>query len=186
VAIADLSIHGAQVNPSPAAGFFSDQRSERWYVVQTKPREERRAVDNLERQGYRCKLMTRDTERVRRGVRCFVAEPLFPGYLFIALDRHESDWSKIRSTRGVSRMVRFGDHFPSLSPEVVVAIEQARPQPVPLFKRGERVVVQEGPFTGIEAVYVEPDGEARVMILLRMLGSEQAVSLPLNILSLAR
>jgi transcriptional antiterminator RfaH len=83
-------------------------------------------------------------------------------------------------------MVRFGDHFPSLSPEVVVAIEQARPQPVPLFKRGERVVVQEGPFTGIEAVYIEPDGEARVMILLRMLGSEQPVSLPLNVLSLAR
>ncbi len=82
-------------------------------------------------------------------------------------------------------MVRFGDHFPSLARELIDALEQARPQLKPLFKEGEPVVVREGPFAGIEAVYVEPDGEARVMILLRMLGSEQYVSFPVSSLASA-
>jgi len=156
----------------------SDREAQRWYVVQAKPREEQRAVENLSRQGYLCYLPLRDTEKIRRRAKVVVSEPLFPGYLFVGLDRVHSDWSKIRSTRGVNRIVRFGDHYPSLSQEALDGLERCRAVLRPLFNRGDMVRITAGAFSGIEAVFVEPDGDARVILLMRMLGSEHNVSFP--------
>ena len=38
-----------------------------WYVVHTKPRQEDKALLNLERQGYRCYLPRLTVEKIRRG-----------------------------------------------------------------------------------------------------------------------
>jgi transcriptional antiterminator RfaH len=38
-----------------------------------------------------------------------------------------------------------------------------------MFKSGDTVVVADGPLKGLEAVYLEEDGEARAMILINLL-----------------
>ena len=138
----------------------------RWHLVYTKPREERRALEHLRRQDYECYLPERPVERMRDGHRCIVTEPLFPRYLFIRLAPGTSNWLPIRSTRGVSTIVRFGNR----QGEVAVR---------PLFETGARLVAVEGPFAGVQTLYLEPDGDTRVRVLLEILGSEQRVSLPL-------
>ena len=81
-----------------------------WYLVQTKPRQEQCALDNLQRQGYECYLPTLRAEKIRQGAVAVVAEPLFPRYLFIRLSQENSapSWAPIRSTKGVTRLVSFG------------------------------------------------------------------------------
>src|SRR4051812_8030711 len=81
-----------------------------WYLVHTKPRQERVALENLERQGFQCYLPTLPSERLRQGLLALSLEPLFPRYLFIRLGEGGSarSWMPIRSTRGVSRLVSFG------------------------------------------------------------------------------
>ena len=83
----------------------------RWYVVYTKPREEARARENLERQGHQCYLPELSLEKRRRGKVVPVTEPLFPRYLFIrcADELATAGWGSLRSTRGVVKLVAFGD-----------------------------------------------------------------------------
>lgn len=57
-----------------------------WYVIHTKPRQEKRALLNLEQQGYECYLPMITVEKLRKGVLSVVEEPLFARYLFIRLD----------------------------------------------------------------------------------------------------
>lgn len=40
------------------------------------------------------------------------------------------------------------------------------------FEPGEQVVVTDGPFVGVEAIYQMPDAEGRVMVLLNILSKQ--------------
>ena len=68
------------------------------------------AQENLERQGYECYLPTFSKEKLLQSGVAIADEPLFPRCLFIRLGQGHTDqsWTPIRSTKGVSRLVRFG------------------------------------------------------------------------------
>ena len=75
----------------------------KWYLIKTKPRQENTAIINLENQEYTtyCPIAKINKKNV----------VLFPGYVFIYLDKHNENWSPIRSTKGVINFVRFGLNF---------------------------------------------------------------------------
>jgi transcriptional antiterminator RfaH len=153
-----------------------------WYVVYTKPRQEARALENLCNQGYNGFLPTLAVERLRAGHRVVVPEALFPRYLFVYLEAGRSNWSTIRSTRGVSHLVRFGGVAARIPSALIDALtEQPAPQKE-LFAVGEQLKVIAGPFVGIEAellrLYEARDGEARVVVLMDILTRPQQISLP--------
>ncbi|MFZ4537536.1 transcription/translation regulatory transformer protein RfaH [Propionivibrio sp.] len=153
-----------------------------WYVVYTKPRQEARALENLCSQGFDCCLPTLKVDRLRAGRRVIIAEPLFPRYLFVHLEAGRSNWSAIRSTLGVSHLVRFGGVAARIPSALIAALSEQPAQKKGLFDVGERLKVIEGPFVGIEAellrLYEAPDGEARVMLLMEILARPQKISLP--------
>ena len=78
-----------------------------WYLVHTKPRQEQRASANLFNQGYVTWLPQLRVEKVRQRRLVVVDEPLFQRYLFIHLPPG-INWSPVRSTLGVTTIVRFG------------------------------------------------------------------------------
>jgi transcriptional antiterminator RfaH len=142
-------------------------------LVHTKPRQEDVALTNLERQGYACYLPKLSVEKVRRGKAQVVQEAMFPRYLFVRLDAsgQGQSWSPIRSTLGVSTLVRFGGQ-PAKVDDDLVDLLRGREQDQPLktlFEPGDAVVITDGPFAGIEAVYQTADAERRAMILLEIL-----------------
>lgn len=146
-----------------------------WYVVHTKPKQEQRALLNLERQGYPCYLPVLIVEKMRQKRIVLTEEPLFPRYLFISLDATMTgkSWGPIRSTLGVSRLVSFGLEPTRVDPALIDmlqahdAVRDAAPQR--LFHEGETVLIQDGPFAGIQAVYQMADGESRAMVLIELL-----------------
>jgi len=146
-----------------------------WYLVHTKARQEETALTNLERQKYRCYMPMLHFEKIRRGKSVIVEEPMFPSYVFVQLDNsgNGQSWTPIRSTLGVRELVRFGGQSPRVDPDLIVALlerehmQQANPQA--LFAAGDKVVVMEGAFAGMEAIYQTADAERRSMILLNML-----------------
>ena len=79
-----------------------------WYVVATKLRQETVALQNLKRQSYEVFLPQITLRKRRRGKWQEVIEPLFPGYLFVALEAGVDDAAPIRSTLGCVGLVRFG------------------------------------------------------------------------------
>jgi transcriptional antiterminator RfaH len=141
-----------------------------WYVIQTKPREDQRALDNLRAQSFEAFQPRCTVTRKRAGQRREVLEPLFPGYVFVALDRLEQDWGPIRSTRGVARLVRFGDEIPSLPTGLVESLRAldgiVLADPVARLKRGDAVRIVDGPLAGMQAAFDMVDGEQRAFVLL--------------------
>ena len=156
-----------------------------WYLVHTKPRQEKCALENLMRQGFQCYLPTLPSEKLRQGVLTVADEPLFPRYLFVWLEAGQNKWPVIRSTRGVVRLVEFGGQPARVSTALIDALKEQPAPSKPLFEPGDHLKVVEGPFTGIQAellrVYEMPDGEARVMVLMEIMSRPQQVSLPASI-----
>ncbi len=144
-----------------------------WYLVHTKPRQEEIAMANLEHQGYECYLPQMRIERIRRRKAEVATEPMFPRYLFIRLDSSDQgkSWSPIRSTLGVSQLVHFGARAAKVDDTLVDLLRQ-REQALPteaMFHSGDSVVITDGPFAGIEAIYQTTEAERRAFILLEIL-----------------
>src|SRR5262245_20124580 len=95
---------------------------ERWYVVQTKPKQETRAELNL-RQWSIATLAPklREIRHVRSGERAYHITPLFPNYLFARFDA-EAQTAKIRLTRGVQRVVGFGEYATPVDDAIIELI----------------------------------------------------------------
>jgi transcriptional antiterminator RfaH len=158
-------------------------RQKNWYLVFTKPRQEQKADHHLREQAFETYLPYCRAQRVRGGRRVAVSEPLFPGYLFIRLDTCSDNWAPIRSTPGVSRLVRFGP-APAPVPDACVALLRQHEDESGLhaigsapLNKGDKVHVLSGPFAGLEAVYLEPRGQDRAMILLNVLGGLKPVEM---------
>ncbi len=146
-----------------------------WYLVHTKPKLERCALDNLQSQGYECYFPTMPAEKLRLGKLCVLDQALFPRYLFIRLGQGPAaqSWTPIRSTLGVSRLVTFGTS-PAKVDDAVIALlrnQEALVQAEPdrLFKPGERVRITAVPFVDIEGIYQITDADQRVMVLIELM-----------------
>ena len=158
-----------------------------WYLVQAKPRQERLAQDHLQRQGYETYLPIRRAEKIRRGRVLMVEEPLFTRYLFVRLSSGFKDkaWGPIRSTLGVSGLVRFGT-TPASAPEPLIAALKAQEAVAPadrLFQPGMRVRIEQGAFRGLEAIFQADDGDVRAIVLIELLAKKVRVPVEVQALS---
>ena len=154
-----------------------------WYLVHSKPRQERLALENLERQGYQCYLPVIPTEKIRRSLLTLTDEALFPRYLFIRLgnDVSAKGWGPIRYTTGVSRLVSFGAVPARIEDAMIAQLQTSesrfKERPARLFKVGDRVRISDGPFAGIEGVFQIAEGEKRVMVLRELMSKPLSVGL---------
>lgn len=155
-----------------------------WYLLYSKPQRERLALENLERQGYEAYLPLVRTRRRRSGRYVTVIEPMFPRYLFIHLSDESDNWGPIRSTIGISKLVRFGE-IPARVPDDLVASLRAREDgagvqalPPPDFKAGEKVRIVEGPMAGYQGIFQARTGQERVIVLLDLVGKSTRTELP--------
>lgn len=166
--------------------YMESESPARWYLIQTKPRQEARAEEHLQRQQFECYRPLKAGAPKKRNPRAVSEEELFPGYLFIRMDQVHDNWYPIRSTRGVARIVTFGAHPVPVQDELIEQIRQRllSPAPRPEFQQGEHVLIKSGSFCDIEAIFLTADGEERAVILLNLLQREQKVTLPIS--SLAR
>lgn len=155
-------------------------KERRWYLVQCKPRQDLRALANLQQQHYECLLPMRQVERVSQGTLQLRSEPLFPGYLFIALDTQQDNWMPIRSTRGVSQIVRFDNAPLPIPHSVIEGVRSHAAAVVRLFETGDRVRVSVPGSLGIEAIFEARDGTERVILLINLLQRESRVSVPVT------
>ena len=146
-----------------------------WYLVKTKPRQENVAIKNLENQEYStyCPIVTINNKQV----------VLFPGYIFIHLDKKTENWSPIRSTKGVVNFVRFGLNFAQV-PDTIIKflkanqlINKEKLKNLNRFKSGEKVQITDGIFKNCVAIFKSSKPEKRVILLMNILGQQQAINI---------
>jgi transcriptional antiterminator RfaH len=163
---------------------MSETLGARWYVVQTQINAEAKAAQNLLRQGYEVYLPYYLKRRSHARKIDFTAKPLFPRYMFVAIDMATQRWRSIQSTFGVSRLVTSGD-YPAIVPEGVVHALKAREDDKgfvrldskPAFAPGDKVRVLAGAFIDSAGLFSGLADHDRVAILLEMLGRKVRVLL---------
>ena len=155
----------------------------RWYVVQSQPNAERKAVSHLQRQGF-VTYLPRYLKQRRHARRVeLTPAPLFPRYLFVAIELAGQRWRCIHSTIGVSQLVTIGD-LPAAVPDQVIEALRARQDAsgyiqlakTPYFRRGEKIRVLDGAFADFLGLYDGIQDSDRVAILLDLLGRKVRVS----------
>ena len=156
----------------------------RWYVVQTHVHAENKAAAHLMRQGYSIYL-PRYLKRRRHARRVeMVTAPLFPRYLFVAIDRTTQRWRSILSTVGVTQLVRHGDEPAAVPTGIVDALRGREDErglikldQRPSFAPGAKVRVVEGVFSDCLGLFEGMADRDRVAILLDLLGRKVRVVL---------
>ncbi|MGO2131460.1 MAG: transcription/translation regulatory transformer protein RfaH [Halomonas sp.] len=156
----------------------------RWYVIQCKGGESFRAAEHLGNQAFEVFHPVLQVQKKRRTKLVWVDEPLFPYYVFIRLSTLASNWRPIRSTRGVLKLLTFGDGLPlPVSDELIVTLRniasQGDEQAIHVyFRAGEKVEIMNGPFKNLQAVFERHKGEERAIVLLNMLHKTQRLEVP--------
>lgn len=154
-----------------------------WYVVETHPFAEAKAETNLRRQGFET-YTPRYRKSRRHARRCDeVMAPLFPRYIFVAIDSARQSLRAIHSTFGVARLVSFGDRPVALQRDVIQQLK-ARERADgsiafdrPAFRCGEIVRVSNGPLESYLGLFEGLADKDRVSVLLEFLGRKARVIL---------
>lgn len=162
-----------------------------WYVVYTKVRKEYTACENLARQGHVVYLPRLKIRKRSRGCLQTRWEAMFPRYIFLQPGSANRAIGPIRSTLGVTTIVRFGLEPAVMSSEIIQGIRDLEvrrnaavdgsPNP---FRRGQRVSVADGPLKGLEGL-ISDVSQQRVIVLMQLLGQDTRVSLNSNQISVA-
>ena len=155
-----------------------------WYALQHKPAQGDRALQHLQNQDISCFYPKISVEKIKAGKRFKKLEPLFPGYLFVNLEQTDPMWSKLRSTRGVLRIVGFANKPAPISDSVIRHIKESLDSVAGQggIKAGQAVQLNEGPFEGINAIFQSYDGEARAIVLINFMQKQQTVRVPVSAL----
>jgi transcriptional antiterminator RfaH len=160
---------------------------QRWYVVQSQPNAERKAIAHLERQGF-VTYLPRYLKRRRHARRVeIVSAPLFPRYLFVGIDLGAQRWRSIFSTVGVSRLVCNGDAPTPIADQVIDMLRAredaegyVRLENRANFQAGDRIRVLDGAFADCLGLYEGMRDSDRVAILLDLLGRKVRVTVDLE------
>jgi transcription elongation factor/antiterminator RfaH len=155
--------------------------NERWYLVHSRPRNERRAEFHLRAQGFRtyCPQIEKTVRHARRLLT--VRAPLFARYLFVVLDLQRDRWLSVRSTIGVSGLVT-QDGRPVPVPHGVVEslIRQSDGGLTRLdagLAEGQNVRIISGPFADFVGLLKRLDEAGRVQVLIDLMGTAVPVSI---------
>jgi transcriptional antiterminator RfaH len=149
--------------------------SKRWYAVQTKPKQEARAEANLRRWGVEtCLPRLREWRLSRAGEKSCHMTPLFPNYLFAHFDATRLA-GKVALTRGIQRVVGFGEYATPIDDAVMTVIrsriaDDGLVRPAEL-RPGEAVEIVQGPLRSLVGVFERHlHARDRVLILLTTIG----------------
>ena len=159
------------------------KETERWLVAYTKPRLEQVALQNLERQHFETYLPLYKKFKNTETGPVPVLEPMFPRYIFFRPSTPQQSIETVRSTKGISHIVRFGFELGIVSSDMVASLRefevsqnQATLQEMSNFKVGQKVKLKHvalGAFEGL----IQSVSKKRVAVLLEIMCRETLVQM---------
>ncbi|MGS0695532.1 transcription/translation regulatory transformer protein RfaH [Shewanella sp. 0m-4] len=160
-----------------------------WYLLYCKSRGEARAQQNLALQQIETYLPSYPEEKIQKGQTSIRRVSLFPSYLFINFDPQVTSVAKIHNTRGVIRIVGCKELMTPIDDSIIHVIKMREhkllsrisPQEdeaitLPKIAVGDKVRFTQGPFTELEGIFDESNGEKRCFVLFDLMGKQQRVA----------
>ncbi len=157
-----------------------DEVSKRWFALQVRPRYEKTVSMIARNKGFEEFLPIQQSRRRWSDRMKSIELPLFPGYVFCRLD---PDFRlPLLTIPGALQLVGIGKVPVAIDDVEIAAIRAAAQsglavEPWPFMEVGQRVVLEEGPLTGLEGLLVEVRKQHRIVVSVTLLGRSVAVEI---------
>lgn len=150
-----------------------------WFAVYTNSRHEKRVDQHLSmRQIEHYLPLYRTHRRWSDGSRVTLDLPLFPGYIFVRIDRTQR--VRVLEVPGVLAVVGGTGRKPAPLPEADVealrsGLHLRRAEPHPFLQVGQRARIRSGPLSGMVGVVVRRKNSLRVVLSMEAIMQSIAV-----------
>ncbi|MFZ1938273.1 MAG: UpxY family transcription antiterminator [Terracidiphilus sp.] len=150
-----------------------------WFALYTTSRHEKRVAEHLMHREIECYLpLYRSQRRWSDGSRVTLELPLFPGYLFVHIERNER--SDVLAVPGALAVVGGTGGEPATLPDATIealktGLRLNRAQPYPFATVGQRVRIRSGALGGLEGIVVRHKNSFRVVMTLEHIMQSYAV-----------
>ena len=148
-----------------------------WVLIYTKAKQEIKANENLQRQGFKTFLPLISPSNKNNEFKSPV--PVFPRYLFAQINLELDNWTSIKSSYGVNHIVMFSEKFTSIPDNIIELIQDKLNEEgihkedilVVDYQKGDQITIKEGGFAGIDAIFLSKKSKDRVRLLLKLLNT---------------
>lgn len=160
----------------------------RWFAASTTPRHEKRVAQHFEQREVESFLpLYRSQRRWNDGSKVNLELPLFPGYIFVRIDRRER--SRVLQVPGVLALVAGTGREPAALCESEITalrsgLRQLRAEPHPLVRIGQKARIRSGALAGMAGVVVRMKNSLRVVLTLELIMQSIAVEVDCSDLEL--
>jgi len=177
--VSRASVHPYPLQPSPPSRTLEEGL--KWYVVQSKPREEERAHHFLVQKSLQTYLPRMEVITIRGGRSVMKEKPLFPGYLFCRFDPEES-LAHVRWTKGVAKILPESVSPMPISEDIIAAMRDLEQKDGIIRKKqlenNDRIRIAGGPMKHILGIFDHWTSEqGRVRVLLNFINYQASVEL---------
>ena len=155
------------------------QLAPKWFAIYTSPRHEKRVGQYLSQKEIEHYLPLYSVRRKwSDGSLVTVDLPLFPGYLFVRIDRSER--VRVLEVPGVLTFVGGTGGKPASLPEAEInalrdGLSLRHAEPHPLLTVGQRARIRSGALAGMEGVVVRQKNSLRVVLTMDLIMQSVAV-----------
>ncbi len=160
---------------APPAEDASDEPLE-WFVAHTRPRCEKKLEHYCAREGFPTTLPLYRSVKKYRGKTEVFLKPLFPGYVFLRLQKRQRQ--KVFQSDYVANLLDVPDQaeFAAQLEDILFALEQEVDlRLAPAIEPGSRVRIRRGPLQGMDAWVQSRKGMTEVLLRLDFIGQGAAV-----------
>lgn len=113
---------------------------------------------------------------------------MFPGYIFVRCNFETKGLSALKSTIGLSRVVRGMGDGPGIIPDGFIEelrrVTELNASTKTLLKKGDKVRIINGPFVGIVGEIVNADSNGRLRILFNLMAGIRPMMVKSSIVEL--
>ena len=159
------------------------QKAVNWYAIHTRSHFEQKVFDGFRSKSIETFLPKMEVMSRRKDRRKKILVPLLPGYVFVQYDLDPEIYWDIVKTVGVVRMVGFeGKPTPAREEEIqslmILDGTNRTVQNRAFMKRGDTVMIMEGPLKGLVGFYVRHKGQTeKVVVNVELLHRSLAVEI---------
>ncbi|MDQ3019411.1 MAG: UpxY family transcription antiterminator [Bacteroidota bacterium] len=162
-----------------------DIHEKNWYVLQTKPRNEKIVFKQVEQKGIESFLPVVEKIRIWSDRKKKIQVPLFSGYVFVHANEEERI-KAISNTHGALRYIFYEKHPAIVREREIEIIKQALLEPEKIsiedkkIKKGDSIIVTHGIFKGMRGLVNEFRGNYKLTINLEELSYSFSIILNSN------
>lgn len=151
-----------------------------WYVLHTKSRFEKVVNEILQKKTIESFLPTSHVKSKRKDRRVMLDLPLFPGYVFVRTHLHTDNYLSILKTPGAVRLIGNTQGPVPVEQSVIESLRIMVSSKSPILTgfelhSGEKIIVVNGPFTGVTGFFIRYSGHGRVVVHIDILGQSASV-----------